>query len=237
MVPNRSLVSSLRNKKRPHPSRSKAKLSTLTPEKSSKHTLKMCRITCVGTTLNFVKFDKNATFCRGLKKVILTKLCNLSYLLPYFRKLFDYVFLPLQITKLILKLAVDGRIMFRVSNDVTIVLLNLRTRPGPSQCLAYTCLESQLALSNVATSRFCFSEPVLRTSSRCQLWCLGYQMIVQRTSSPSQDVSVLPSNSRKQTQPQPSQSVSDSCNQASEQVVSSKVVRVPEERESAYAVV
>ena len=55
-------VSSLRSRKRPQPSRSMAMFSMFVPEKSSRQTLNMCRITCGGTTLNFVRFDRNAMF-------------------------------------------------------------------------------------------------------------------------------------------------------------------------------
>jgi hypothetical protein len=62
IVPNRSPVSSLLSKNLPQPSRSSAMFSTLVPEKSSKQTLNICRITWGGTTLNLVRFERKMMF-------------------------------------------------------------------------------------------------------------------------------------------------------------------------------
>lgn len=62
MVANRSRVSSLLSRNLPHPSKRSAMTSTFVPEKSSKHTLNMCRIRWGGTTRNFVRFDKYRMF-------------------------------------------------------------------------------------------------------------------------------------------------------------------------------
>ena len=62
IVTKRSFVSSLRRRNRPQPSSRRARLSMLLPEKSSKQTLKTWRITCVGTTPNFVRFDRKDMF-------------------------------------------------------------------------------------------------------------------------------------------------------------------------------
>jgi hypothetical protein len=65
MVLKRSVVSSLLSKNRPQPSKRRAMFSTFVPEKSSKQTLNMCRMTWEGTTRNFVKFERKIRFYKS----------------------------------------------------------------------------------------------------------------------------------------------------------------------------
>lgn len=95
MVANLSLVSSLRSRKRPHPSKSNDRFSMFVPAKSSKQTLNMWRIKYEGTTLNLVKLDKNAMFWESCQPSREYKhdLSNVTFILISVNSLTTFFFL------------------------------------------------------------------------------------------------------------------------------------------------
>src|SRR5580658_6460231 len=104
IVAKRSRVSSLLSRKRPQPSKSNARFSTFVPEKSSRHTLNICEIRCVGTTRNFVRFDKYRMFYDGDASIsTMFMAIAVPHFKSVFRKFLNDFLLLLQIAKLIIK--------------------------------------------------------------------------------------------------------------------------------------
>lgn len=111
MVANRSEVSSLLSRNLPQPSSSNAMFSTLLPDKSSRHTLNMCKMRWDGMTRNFVRLDRNVIFCKSqdtsnqhFKSEVTCAVWYKTDLAPDSFKLLDHILLALKIPKLFVQL-------------------------------------------------------------------------------------------------------------------------------------
>jgi hypothetical protein len=91
---------------RPHPSSNNATFSTLDPVKLSRQLLNMCRIKWEGTTPNFVRLDRNTTFCDdGGRQSTNGGVWHPTRLHSGFGQLLD-VFLALQVLELVAELII-----------------------------------------------------------------------------------------------------------------------------------